>query len=123
MLWAAIKKAINSDLNVPLNEGGVKIVKSVQRGNYEGDYVADWGSANPDSSNRTIKINEVDLNKAILIVNGGDANMPQDTGGIHLADSTTISIPYKTHSYENHDYDTYLRYSWTKFSWQVIEFY
>lgn len=123
MLWAAIKKAINSNLNVPLNEGGVKIVKSVQRGNYEGDYVADWGSNKPDSSNKTIKINEVDLDKAILIVNGGDVITPQDTGGIHLADSTTISIPYKAHSYENHDYDTYLRYTWTKFSWQVIEFY
>ena len=127
MSWAEVKGAINSNPAVPLNEllqtgGAVKIVKSVQRGNYAGDYAS--GYTNVDSSDRTITINAVNPSKTILLINGCENYGSTDTGGIYLANSTTIKVPYKGYS----SYDTgggyyEYRYSWPKFSWQVIEFY
>ena len=58
MSWSEVKK-VNSNLNTPLNEGGVKIVKSVQRG-----VVKNTGSP----YNYTININNINVNKSIIIV-------------------------------------------------------
>ena len=57
MSWGEVKK-INSDMNTPLNEGGVKIVKSVQRGR---------AGANSNNSYQTFAINEVDIKKSIVV--------------------------------------------------------
>ena len=54
MSWSEAKK-INSDLNIPLNEGGVKIVKSIQRG---------VGTAT------SISISEVNPDKCMLLIDG-----------------------------------------------------
>lgn len=52
MNWGAVTK-INSDLNVPLNEGGVKIVKSAQRG---------FVTKHTTSSDSTLTINIAKVN-------------------------------------------------------------
>lgn len=54
MSWGEVKK-INSNMNVPLNEGGVKIVKSVQRG---------VGTAT------SLIISSVNAGKSILLIDG-----------------------------------------------------
>lgn len=60
MSWGEVKK-INSNLKTPLNEGGVKIVKSVQRGSATGTMTGDT----------SIAISEVNPSKCIVLLNGG----------------------------------------------------
>lgn len=69
MSWGEIRKAVNSDLNTPLNEGGVKIVKSVQWGNIN----TNKSNNNSDTSTQylTVGISEVNTEKSIVILDGG----------------------------------------------------
>lgn len=112
-MWSAIKKAINSNINVPLNEGGVRIVKSVQRGTASG--------------NKTITISAVNVNKSIIILNGsmavGVPSMDHIThvgsggsGYISAFNSTSFTIAGASAS------TSYVSLTCTN-SWQVIEFY
>lgn len=48
MSWVEIKKAVNSNLKMPLNEGGVKIVKSIQRFSGNGSSSITFGSPKPN---------------------------------------------------------------------------
>lgn len=70
MSWPEAKK-INSDPRTPLNEGGVKIVKSVQWGNFN----TTKSNNNNDTSTQylSVAISEVDLEKSIVILDGGSA--------------------------------------------------
>ncbi len=54
MSWAEAKK-INSDPMTPLNEGGVKIVKSIQRGSF---------TSNQKGTEKTVAISTVDASKS-----------------------------------------------------------
>ena len=98
MSWAEIKKAINSDLNKPLNEGGVKIVKSVQRGT----------SSIPAS----ITISSVNPSKSIVIVQGGSYSSNYSGAAYGTMDTSGTGITLSTSSSEK-----------GRCSWQVIEFY
>ena len=103
MSWGEVKK-INSDLNTPLNEGGVKIVKSVQRGISNG-------------STTSIAISEVNPDKCLVILNG--SILQNDAAymyGVLISSLTSTSLsvrnPYTTGGSES-----------MYWSWQVIEFY
>ena len=110
MSWAEVKK-INSDLNVPLNEGGVKIVKSVQRGISNG-------------STTSIAISEVNPDKCMLLLDGivtttrkistNVTNEDWSAWGDACGGATLSSITDNTITISNVK-NTY--------SWQLIEFY
>lgn len=120
MGWAEVKK-INSNMKVPLNEGGVKIVKSVQRGRYSGDQVND-SVAGYSTADKMITINAVDMSKSLLIIEG--VIVGSYYSGAYLASSTAIGVPYHSSSY--YDYGNgygVTTYYWPSFAWQVIEFY
>ena len=74
MDWDAILMAVNSDPTKPLNEGGVKIVKSVQRG-------VTWSNSN--NSYQTLAINEVDIKKSIVVSS-------TNSGYIRLTSATSL---------------------------------
>ena len=106
MSWAEVKK-VNSNLNTPLNEGGVKIVKSIQRGVVKGT----------GSFCYTININAINVDKSIIIVESAmsdrdstSSSSNQSANGMILS-STQIRISIDRSS--------------SPFSaiWQVIEFY
>ena len=69
MSWSEVKK-VNSNLNTPLNEGGVKIVKSVQRGiSVHYDYIGTYDIiANHRIFYTDITINAVNTSKSIVNV-------------------------------------------------------
>ena len=107
MSYAEIKKTINSDFSTPLNEGGVKIVKSVQRGivNTPSRSTDLYGSVN-------VTINSVDISKSIVLVKGrglGSSSGDQSIG--KFVNNTTISV------------SGWFSFSSYEISWQVIEFY
>ena len=78
MSWSEVKK-VNSNLNTPLNEGGVKIVKSVQRG-----ILKSTGS----TFKYTININAINVNKSIIIVE--TALVTEDSADANSSASGTI---------------------------------
>lgn len=115
MSWAEIKKAVNSNLDVPLNEGGVKIVKSVQSGSATGS--------------ATITISSVNVSKSIVILNARSAHNTSysavfGTGAyVSSFSSTSISVnATHTFPYSNSYGTTNIEFK-MPFSWQVIEFY
>lgn len=107
MSWSEVKK-INSDLTTPLNKGGVKIVKSVQRGLFELDkrYTIIW--------DYTIPINEVDPEKCLVIID--DQNMAKSN---NMYGKVLISLS-NTEFTINAAADSS---NGTRISWQLIEFY
>lgn len=107
-MWAEIKKAINSNLNVPLNEGGVKIVKSVQRG------IVD-SSALPCPY--TINVNEINPEKAIVIFDSGHAK-----GDGTYADPCLLSVGSTSFQVGGKATTAGMTHAMS-FSWQLIEFY
>ena len=129
MSWAEIKKAINSNISKSLdvlitekcNElqsklnsvyntvtvtGNIPSVKSVQRG-----YIKPL-QVNKAWLEYNITINNINVDKSIVILNGGavDSGFRQGTLKGISSTSITISIPYNENAY-------------TDLSWQVIEFY
>ena len=107
MSFAEIKKAINSNLNIPLDElvksGAIPVVKSVQRG------VTGTGS-----QSFTINISAINPSKSIIIVetsplalNGPYAANSFANG--RIISSTQIQVLLNSGSYSA--------------IWQVIEFY
>lgn len=96
MNWGAVKK-VNSDLTTPLNEGGIKVVKSVQRG---------VGATTDEclGSGLIINISPVDLEKSICL---GAVR----AGSIRVSFSKSDAI--RIVSDENN----------VDFYWQVVEFY
>lgn len=109
MSWSEVKK-VNSNLNTPLNEGGVKIVKSVQRG------VVKNTSA---PCIFTININAINVNKSIIIVE--TAMFKERTGAVAdyvangmILSSTQIQVSTSTISGTGIPYSAF---------WQVVEFY
>ena len=131
MSWAEIEKAINSNISKSLdvlitekaNElqsklnsvyntvtvtGNILSVKSVQRGYIKPiqDDVYSWLEYN-------ITINNINVDKSIVIINGGGSNvngLKQGTLKGISSTSITISVPYGASAYSD-------------LSWQVIEFY
>ena len=92
MSWSEVKK-VNSNLNTPLNEGGVKIVKSVQRGflprssgttsySYNGVYFY----------TKTLSINEVNPEKSIILINGSNDNSGYFYVSAVIENNNTIRI-------------------------------
>ena len=129
MSWAEIKKAINSNISKSLdvlitekcNElqsklnsvyntvtvtGNIPSVKSVQRGYINPIKGGEFVEYN-------ITINNINVDKSIVIINGGggtvDSVKPGTLKGISST-SITISVPYVYNKYND-------------LSWQVIEFY
>ena len=95
---------VNSDLVRPLNEGGVKIVKSVQRGISKGNTTS-------------IAISEVNPDKCLVVLNG----LLYEYSALYLPillslTSTSLKIVSSNVS-SNAGND-----GW-RWSWQVIEFY
>ena len=121
MSWAEIKKVINSDLNKPLNEGGVKIVKSVQRGkvnhcttsSIDTDFKVD---PTDYGIYMDITINSVNTSKSIVNISPCISNGHTYDYAPILLNSTTIRV-YVTSSGHATKSDVY------GFTWQVIEFY
>lgn len=113
MSWGEVKK-INSNMNVPLNEGGVKIVKSVQRG------VSTGAGMTVSGSGQTITISEVDPNKCSVIING-DVYYSDNTGiWRHAVLLSLKSTSFTIVSSINGNNEG----TWSaRFSWQVIEYY
>lgn len=138
--WTGIKKSINSTLGTPddkpLNEiidseianlnkslstllksGNIPIVKSVQRGVHTSQ-----------SNNVSISINNVDVDKSIILLetrgsngrNGSDSTAPAIGAYITNFSSTLIKITKSGWEYSTggSHYNT-----WVDISWQVIEFY
>ena len=107
MSYAEIKKTINSDFSTPLNEGGVKIVKSVQRG---------INTTVGDSAKSVdITISAVDVNKSIVIIEARISTTDDRFKPIgYLTSSTILHL-------ESMEIDSYRDTVTT--SWQVIEFY
>ena len=129
MSWAEIKKAINSNISKSLdvlitekcNElqsklnsvyntvtvtGNIPSVKSVQRG-----YIK------PIQKNKfwleyNITINNINVDKSIVIINGGGQSNGLRQGTLKGISSTSITISVAYNYDENSD-----------LSWQVIEFY
>ena len=108
MSWSEVKK-VNSNLNTPLNEGGVKIVKSVQRG------VVKNISA---PSVLTININAINVNKSIIIVE--TAMFKEATGAVDsvangmILSSTQIQVSTSPLGGSGIHCSAF---------WQVVEFY
>ena len=126
MNWPEVKK-VNSDLNVPLNEGGVKIVKSVQRGSIAPGASASYSDDNYLSVNTDdlrswyidITINKVNLSKASVSIKKYSDYYSSTTNPIPLLiDEDTLRIYF---------YSTNANQSAVKVShrivWEVIEFY
>lgn len=111
MSWSEVKK-INSDPMTPLNEGGVKIVKSVQRGRLS-------IVSNPNSVK--VNINPVDMNKAIVFISLAVSN-PNETYSVsfeRIITSANISSSTQIEFYVGMINTSYTRI----IDWQVIEFY
>lgn len=105
MSYAEIKKTINSDFSTPLNEGGVRIVKSVQRGINT--------TVGNSAKSVDITISAVDVNKSIVIVDfNSDANSNKQRPIGYFTSSTVLHLE----AYEPIDFGVVT-------SWQVIEFY
>ena len=92
---------VNSDPMTPLNEGGVKIVKSVQRG------ISTGAGMTVSGEGQTITISEVDPNKCLVLINGTVLSSLKST-------SLTVASSMTTNNEGNYT---------ARFSWQVIEFY
>ena len=92
----AIKTTVNSVNNTVSVVGNIPSVKSVQRGNVSDNY----------SENVTINISSVNVNKSIVILNGGMTSNYFSPVVLVTLTSTNFSV---SNAYE--------------FSWQVIEFY
>ena len=128
MSWAEIKKAINSNISKSLDvlitekcnelqsklnsiyntvtvKGNIPSVKSVQRGYIKGFDNRSWMEYN-------ITINNINVDKSIVIINGGGIASGARPGTLKGISSTsiTISVPYNANDYAD-------------LSWQVIEFY
>ena len=110
-IWAEIKKAINSNLDVPLNELINKgVIKSIQRG---------------VTTTSSIAINEVNPEKCLVILNNGHlcynrSNMDSNAYGSILSSLTSNTLTITT-NYLTVSSGTYIGAS--NISWQVIEFY
>ena len=129
MSYAEIKKTINSDFSTPLNEGGVKIVKSVQRGLVMAGttitgiktFRSTTGTIYTKSDYIDITISKINLDKCLIVI-------PEGVQG----DSTSIYVPKMindttlrvyTHATDA-DPANARRYTvWMTFTWQIIEFY
>ena len=105
---------VNSDPMTPLNEGGVKIVKSVQRG------ISTGAGMTVSGEGQTITISEVDPNKCLVLING-TVYYNENTHSWHHAvlsslksTSLTVASSMTTNNAGNYS---------ARFSWQVIEFY
>ena len=127
-MWSEIKKSINSNLDLPLNEliekkfGGLSVVKSVQRG------IATVGVGKNSSGNNDyttldcdIIINDVTLEKTIVNIQAtgfkeNNSGYLQSCNGYavmgYLADSNTLRLC--SQDYNQTQY---------KASWEIIEFY
>lgn len=140
MSWSEIKKAINSNLGIPLdvlvkeetkkvdsnlsalfNEllskkfGEFSVVRSVQRG------IFNFHSGEAPSQERIIYISPVNPAKCLVIINSQLAHGVYDISnkGVILGgiDATQVRFVYTaTDAYYNSE-------AWTDCSWQIIEFY
>lgn len=104
MSWSEIKK-VNSYLSTPLNEGGVKIVKSVQRG-----VMYTVGSF---QGTKEITIKQVDVEKSLVILDTSTDTSTFYGASLDSFESEKIVLKFKTVGTSNEN----------RFSWQVIEFY
>ena len=98
MSWSEVKK-INSDPMTPLNEGGVKIVKSIQKGVVTTFKVDETIS---------IPISTIDPDRSIVLISALTSGGNSIVGGCYVTEKTENSFSVTT---------------WNKFSWQVVEFY
>lgn len=98
MSWPDVKK-INSDLHTPLNEGGVKIVKSIQKG------VVTTFTVDQTIS---IPISTIDPDRSIVLISALTSGAASIVGGCYVTEKKENSISVTV---------------WNKFSWQVVEFY
>lgn len=110
-----LNEIITSVGNSIMSEGGVRVVKSVQRGS-----VYDGGTS---SSSKTVTISRINRNKSILIINaksptGGDPGYGYTCSG-YIDSDTSIRL-YPIRSVDPTQSDTPHRYD---YYWQVIEFY
>ena len=113
MDWDAILMAVNSDPSKPLNEGGVKIVKSVQRGVGNATSIA-IDEVNPDKC--IVLIDGIIMSNAISYKINGYNNTDIYYGkyGESFGGATLASVTADTLEISNVQ-NTY--------SWQLIEFY
>lgn len=102
MSWGEVKK-VNSDLTMPLNEGGVKIVKSIQK-----------GTVTPNGTT-SVTINKIDPAKTIVILQNSKAG--NSAGQLNMA--SLVSLTETTFSVTT----TYDGWNPSSVSWQVVEFY
>ena len=106
-MWNYIKKAINSDLDTPLNDriDNHSVIKSIQRGTSTG---------NSDGSNRSITISAVDPTKCSIRLEGswgGTNSYGQYMPRVSSIASTTLTIAGPGFA---NDADS--------FSWEVVEY-
>ncbi len=104
---AEILLLVNSDLSTPLNEGGVKTVKSVQYGTVD---LYGYGT-----QSATVEISEVNPDKTVILINQtrGDDTVFY---GIRVTGKTKTSFTVQKWMGEN--YANYFRAGW-----QAVEFY
>ena len=113
MSYAEIKKTINSDFSTPLNEGGVKIVKSVQRGFGTASITGSISGSTID-----LTIGSVNPSKCIVIASAIYRNYNYPVGIVSFSETQlkiTINPIYQSDSTSSTYHISY--------SWQVIEFY
>lgn len=116
MSWAEVKKAINSDLSTPLNtlitnaknaimaNGGIKAVKSVQRGTI---------SLNSQSGG-SATISAVNMSKSVVISDFSySIDNYSNNNNVYLSSSTSVTVQCTTAG----------RYDIPTAIWAVIEFY
>ena len=129
MSYAEIKKTINSDFSTPLNEGGVKIVKSVQRGLVMAGttitgietFQLNTNTAYTKSYYIDITISKINLDKCLIVIPEGVQNNSNTMNVPKMINDTTLRVYTQV---TDGDPANASRYKvWMTFSWQVIEFY
>ena len=103
-----IEEKVNSAVSKITANGGIKVVKSVQRGVVQPALKA------------TVTINSINVNKSIVILNGtweGDSSYEYTLPILSNLTSTSLKI------FNSYDNDDGRRASAFFVSWQVIEFY
>ena len=117
-----IEEKVNAAVSSITANGGVKVVKSVQRGHLQGEQLS------YKAYYKDITIKSVNMSKSIVIYTSGEGYQPHDepntsNGGDYyyyptatLINSTTLRL-YRTNSVYDSDH------AYITGDWQVIEFY
>ena len=129
MSYAEIKKTINSDFSTPLNEGGVKIVKSVQRGLVMAGttitgietFQSNTGTSYTKSYYIDITISKINLDKCLIVIPEGVQYNSNSVYVPKMINDTTLRV--YTQATDADPANARHCKVWMAFTWQVIEFY